>query len=282
MNILIVEDERVAARRLERIIREILGDKLDIIHCIETLRNSEIFLKQHPVDVLFLDLNLNGQDGFELLKSAVSESFQTIVVSANTDRAIEAYEYGVLDFVPKPFDKSRLIKAFERLERVDVHLDHTAKVLVVRNQSRLQIIPVEQVKYLQGAGDYAEVHLHSGMKLLHNKSLEALMKILPNTYVRIHKSYITDLNYIVNLRIYGGGKYECELKDGTVLPVSRTRYKELIEYLEPKCNVVPEYLKRLHRHLILYIKAVCVLYRISVHLTEWSLIYPFFYLKFYS
>jgi len=234
MNILVVEDERVAARRLERLIREILGDRLDTIHCTETLRNSEVFLKKHSIDVLFLDLNLNGQDGFDLLTSAVSESFQTIVVSANTDRAIEAYENGVLDFVPKPFDKSRLIKAFERLERVDAHLDYTAKMLVVRNQSRLRIVPVEQINYLQGAGDYAEIHMHDGTKLLHNKSLEALLKILPNTFIRIHKSYITDLNFIVNLRIYGGGKYECELKDGTVLPVSRTRYKKLVNLLEPK------------------------------------------------
>lgn len=234
MNILIVEDERVAARRLERLTREILGEKVTSIHCVETLRNSEQFLSEHTVDVLFLDLNLNGRNGFDLLTSAVSESFQTIVVSANIDRAIEAYEYGVLDFVPKPFDKNRLIKAFERLERPDTGVDHAAKMLIVRNHGHLQIIPVEEIQYLQGAGDYAEIHLHDGSSHLHNKSLEALKKILPDTFVRIHKSYITDLKYISKLHIFGGGKYECELKDGTVLPVSRTRYKELMNFLEPQ------------------------------------------------
>ncbi len=233
MNVLIVEDERVAARRLERLVKEILVDKIESIYCVETLRNSEEYLSKHPIDILFLDLNLNGQDGFKLLKSAVSESFQTIVVSANTDRAIEAYEYGVLDFIPKPFDKNRLKQAFDRLERLDKKIDNAATMLVVRNRGRLQIVPVEQVKYLKGAGDYAELHLHDGTLLLHNKSLEGLIKILPDSFVRIHKSYITDLNLIINLRIYGGGKYECELKDGTILPVSRTRYKELVNYLEP-------------------------------------------------
>lgn len=232
MNILIVEDERVAARRLERLSKEILGDRLTSVHCIETLHDSEAYISKHSIDVLILDLNLYGQDGFELLKSAVSESFQTIIVSANTDRAIKAYEYGVLDFVPKPFDKNRLIKAFERLEHLDV--DHAAKVLVVRNRGQLQIVPVEEVKYLKGAGDYAEIYLHDGSYVLHNKSLEALNKVLPDTFIRIHKSYITDLSRIVNLKIYGGGKYECEMRDGTVLPVSRTRYKELISMLEPE------------------------------------------------
>lgn len=234
MNVLIVEDERVAARRLERLTREILGEKLASVKCIESLRNSEVFLLKHSIDILLLDLNLNGQDGFELLKRAVAEPFQTIVVSANTDRALEAYEYGVLDFVPKPFDKNRLIKAFERMERIDNIGDHMTKMLVVRNQGRLQIVPVEQVNYLQGAGDYVEIHLQDGSSLLHSKSLETLKKILPDSFVRIHKSYITDLHRITNLRIYGGGKYECELTDGTILPVSRTRYKELISFLEPE------------------------------------------------
>jgi len=234
MNVLIVEDERVAARRLERMVREILGDKLVSIRCIESLHDTELFIARNPVDVLLLDLNLGGKDGFELLKTAVAESFQTIVVSANTDRALEAFEYGVLDFVPKPFDRSRLIKAFERLERVDTVVDHTAKMLIVRNQGKLQMVPIEQVKFLQGAGDYVEIHLQEGGVLLHNKSLEALSRILPSTFVRIHKSYIADLTRITNMKIYGGGKYECALNDGTVLPVSRTRYKELINYLEPQ------------------------------------------------
>lgn len=234
MNVLIVEDERVAARRLERLTREVLGERLSSVKCIESLHSSEVFLSKHPVDVLLLDLNLSGQDGFELLKKAVAEPFQTIIVSANTDRAIEAYEYGVLDFVPKPFDKNRLIKAFERLERGDTAAGHTARMLVVRNQGQLQIVPVEQINYLQGAGDYVEIHKLDGSYLLHSKSLEALGKILPESFARIHKSYLTDLNRITHLRIYGGGKYECELKDGTVLPVSRTRYKELVTFLEPE------------------------------------------------
>jgi DNA-binding LytR/AlgR family response regulator len=232
MNILIVEDERVAARRLERLTKEILGDKLQSIRCIETLKNSEAFLEKHAIDVLLLDLNLNGQDGFELLKSAVSESFQTIIVSANTDRALESYEYGVLDFIPKPFDKKRLLKAFQRLEYADRISRLTTKMLVVKSYGRLQLIPLEEVHFIKGAGDYSEIHTIHDTIFLHNKSLEALVKILPDSFVRIHKSYIADLKQIVNVHIFGGGKYECELSDGVRLPVSRTRYKDLTMNLE--------------------------------------------------
>jgi len=230
MRIVVVEDERVAARRLERLIREIVGDRLTAIASFESLSDAQYYVANHPVDVLFLDLNLQGKDGFELLKSAVSEPFQTIIVSANSDRAIEAYEYGVLDFIPKPFEKERLQRAFGRLEHSQMRIEHAAKVIVVKNQGRLQLIPVELIQYLQGAGDYAEIHLQDGSIVLHNKSLEALTKILPETFIRIHKSYIADLGQIGDFYIYGGGKYECKLKNGTLLPVSRTRYKELMEY----------------------------------------------------
>ena len=234
MNILIVEDEKVAARRLERLTKDILGDKLESVWCLETLKKSEKFLETHPIDVLLLDLNLNGQDGFDLLKNAVSESFQTIVVSANTDRALESYEYGVLDFIPKPFDKKRLVKAFQRLEYADRISRLTTKMLVVKNYGRLQLIPLEEINYIKGAGDYSEIHTVTNTVFLHNKTLETLITILPEYFFRIHKSYITDLNRIVNVHIFGGGKYECELSDGTRIPVSRTRYKDLTGRLEAR------------------------------------------------
>lgn len=227
MNILIVEDERVAARRLDRLTNEILGEKFVSVRCLGTLDRSKRALSGDDIDVVLLDLNLNGEDGFELLKHAAAGRFHTIVVSANTDRAIEAYEYGVLDFVPKPVDRARLVRAFERMEDPPRDGSGAANRLVVRNRGRLQVIPIEEISYLRGAGDYSEIHCTDGSVALHNKSLESLERILPESFFRIHKSYITDLQRIVHIKIYGGGKYECELSDGAVLPVSRTRYKDL-------------------------------------------------------
>jgi DNA-binding LytR/AlgR family response regulator len=231
MRILIVEDEKVAARRLMRLVQEILGDKITLIECRETLDGAQRFIEQQPIDVLLLDLNLNGESGFDLLQKAVAESFQTIIVSANTDLAIQAYEYGVLDFIPKPFDRERLMRAFERLEKPGRAADQPAQVLVVRNQGRLQLIPIEDVHYLKGAGDYAEVHLRDGSLTLHSKSLGALERILPAHFTRTHKSYIVDMRDVTGVRIHGGGKYELELKDKKVLPLSRGRYKDLSEKL---------------------------------------------------
>ena len=227
MVVLIVEDERVAARRLERLIREIFDDRLKEIIKIETLPEALKYVEYRKIDLLLLDLNLNGQDGFELLKDVLSRSFQTIVVSASTDRAIEAYEYGVLDFIPKPFEKQRLIKALERIEGATIKRDDSTKHLMVKSHGNLTVLNIKDVLYIKGAGDYSEIHLLNKEIYLHSKSLESLLATLPTSFIRVHKSYITDIKFISNIKIHGAGKYECQLKNGEEIPLSRSRYKDL-------------------------------------------------------
>jgi two-component system response regulator LytT len=215
---------------LERLTRDILTDSVSDVTCIERLGDSRRFLDRNDIDLLLLDLNLNGEDGFDLLKQATAARFQTVVVSANTDQALRAFEYGVLDFVPKPVERERLERALRRVG--GEHVAHmpgapSAKYLSVRRLGALYLIPVEQVSYLKGAGDYVEIHLRDGRAELHSKSLEALEQILPERFVRVHKSYIADLSDVKRVLVHGGGRYELEVTPETRIPLSRTRYKEL-------------------------------------------------------
>ncbi|MDB5049695.1 MAG: transcriptional regulator, LytTR family [Fibrobacteres bacterium] len=228
MRILIAEDESVTARRLERMVGEILGEKAESVTVKESLADAEEHLFGKPIDLLLLDLNLHGEDGYSLLKLAAAGSFQTIVVSANSDRAVEAFQYGVLDFVPKPFDLERLKKALDRVNLKGPG-QSPAKYLSVRKHGKVELVPVEKVRYLQGAGDYVEIHLDDGRMELHSKTLEALAGLLPPHFERIHKSYIADMRAMKGIVLQGAGKYVMELPDGRLLPISRTKYKELKE-----------------------------------------------------
>ena len=89
MIVVIVEDEPLIANRIERLTKEILDKKLTKIMVKNSLQEARHYLFEHPTDLLLLDLNLHGKDGFELLKLAVSGSFQTIIISAHTDKALE-------------------------------------------------------------------------------------------------------------------------------------------------------------------------------------------------
>jgi two-component system, LytTR family, response regulator LytT len=226
MRILIAEDEGLAARRLERIVAEILGPKVESLTVKESLQDAEEFLFEKPIDLLLLDLNLSGEDGYGLLRLAASGSFQTIVVSANTDRALEAFQYGVLDFVPKPYEPERLRAALSRMEQGGAARP-AAKYLSVRKHGKVELIPVDEVLYLAGAGDYVEVHLAGGRMELHTKTLEALGAVLPPHFERIHKSYVADLRAMRRIVLQGAGKYAMEMKGGALLPISRTKYREL-------------------------------------------------------
>lgn len=229
MKILIVEDEPLLAQRLERFCREILGDRLESLRIATMFSEASARLDESPIDLLLLDLNLHGRDGMQLLASSVAGSFHTIIVSANTEQALRAFEYGVLDFVPKPFSRERLEQALARVTEREGRSATAAKFLAVRKQGKVELVPIDRVLYVEGAGAYAELVLDDGRRELHDKTLEKLHALLPPVFERIHKSYIVRMTAVKTLHAQEGSHYEAELRNGLRLPVGRTRYKELRE-----------------------------------------------------
>lgn len=227
VRVAVVEDEEVVARRLLRLLRRLLGDRLIRIDHLPTLHEALRHVRSQPVDLLFLDLNLYGEDGFRLLHHAAASSFQTIIVSAHHDRALEAFEYGVLDFVPKPFDEARLRKALERYKSRESSLRERLRVLAVRRAGEVLLVPVEEVSYIRGSGDYSELHTKDGAVHLHDKTLTALALLLPSRFERIHRSVIVDLTQVERFVSEPGSRYFLCLADGIQLPVSRERVRDL-------------------------------------------------------
>jgi DNA-binding LytR/AlgR family response regulator len=227
MNILLVEDEARIARRLERMAREFFGPQLASLTFCDSLPTALRALDTAAPDLLLLDLNLNGQDGFDLLKSVTAGAFHTIIVSAYTEKAITAFAHGVLDFVPKPFTEERLAQAFARLTTLTAKPEHALQFLTVKKQGSLVLIDVKDLRYIKGAGIYSELHLYNGKKELHDKSLEKLAQLLPPSFERIHKSYIACLSQAEKIIVQEGSSYQLLLKNGELLPIGRSRYKEL-------------------------------------------------------
>lgn len=230
MNILILEDEMRIARRLARMTKQYFEYQPANIELCDALPKGLAYVEKNPVHLLLLDLNLNGEDGFTLLQTMVSHSFHTIIVSAHTDKAITAFAYGVLDFVPKPFDEARLFKAFDRLRATTPAAvpEQTLQHLAIRANGAVKLVPLAQVQRIQGAGNYSELKLFNGHNELHDKSMDALEQLLPaDQFVRIHRSYIIRWQDADQLLIEAGGRYAIRMKNGEVLPVGRSRYKDL-------------------------------------------------------
>ncbi len=226
MNILIVEDESRIAKRIERMMRDILASALTSVTHLNTLQEALAFIDKQPLDLVLLDLNLNGEDGFDLLKTAVSGAFHTIVISAYKDQAITAFEYGVLDFVPKPFNQERLEQALSRVVAQE-KTETEVRYLAVKKRQRIQLIPVDEVLYIKGAGAYSELFLIDGSKELHDKSLDKLQQLLSGSFERVHKSYLVRMSEVSEIIVSSGSKYMAALKNGAQIPIGRTKYKEI-------------------------------------------------------
>jgi len=199
MKILIIEDEETIARRIIRMTRSYFKDQILELTAVDEIDEGIQILNNQEIDLLLLDLNLNGEDGFEVLKKFMSEAFHTIIISAYKDRAITAFEYGVLDFVPKPFDEVRLFQAFNRFLSSSGQTNEVLKYLSILKNGKRSLINVEDILFIKGARVYTELHLKNGKTEVHNKSLERLSQLLPNHFERIHKSYLVDIRQIKDI-----------------------------------------------------------------------------------
>ena len=227
MNILVIEDEMTVARRLIRFIREIRGENTDRIHHVLDLDDAEEYLAEQPVDLVTLDLNLNGSSGFDLLKRLVAGSFHTIVVSAHSEQAITAFEYGVLDFVAKPFRKQRLAQALARFSDNAKGAEFATRYTAVKTVAGIEVLLVSDVLYFKAEGNYAAVVMSSGKEYLHDKNLDKLEQLMPPSFMRTHRSYIVNMDKISSLHNYPGSRYEMTLQNEQILPISRHKIKKI-------------------------------------------------------
>lgn len=223
MKIVIVEDEPLIAKRLARLVQDYFSTRLMLLKQLDEVNEALEYLHQTPVDLLLLDLNLYGQDGFELLRSACAEACHCIIVSAYADKAIQAFEYGVLDFVAKPFTEERLHKALQRFDQQE-QLTRQIQRLAVKKIGRVELLLVSDIDYIQADGHYSQVHMIDGSIHLHEKSFERLLSLLPDNFQRIHRSFAINTLNILRINIGSGGKYSVDTHSSEGLPLSRSYY----------------------------------------------------------
>ncbi len=222
MRFLILEDEPLIAKRLNRMVLKVAGEMVFDTTIFHQLDDAIKFVQNEKVDLCFLDLNLNGENGFELLKIG-NRKFQTIITSSHGEKALEAYNYEVLDFVPKPFREERLKVALDRFKN---QLPVFKNSLLVEHHGQQKVLPLNEIAYIKGAGNYTQVSCSDGQQYLHSESLGALESRLKSCFLRIHKSYLVAPDKIKSIKNHGGGKYEACLEN-CVLPISRAQYSEL-------------------------------------------------------
>ena len=245
---LIVDDEPLARQRLLRLLRdeadvEVIGEAGDGGEAVAAIRAEK-------PDLVFLDVQMPVLDGFGVLEALGEENLPAVIFVTAYDRyALRAFEYNALDYLLKPFDRERFKKA---LERARAHLggdksDEEAQQLlgaaaeyksegaalerlVIKSSGRVFFLRVEEIDWIEAAGNYVRLHVGKEGHLLRDTmgSLEA--RLDPKRFLRIHRSTMVNIERIQELQPLFHGDYVVILRDGTQLNLSRSYRPRLNEF----------------------------------------------------
>jgi len=232
MRILIVEDEPAAARQLKKMIER--AGRLDIesLAICSSLAEAKERAKE-GFDLLFLDLNLMGESGFDFFDEAFDNPFETIITTAYPEHALNAYERGARDYLLKPFSQERLEQALGRVDSKPSSAGGGLTRIVVKGREGVTPVDIDSVIQIRSAGDYCELYLDDGSRRLCSKRMDYLESRLPDDFIRAHRTAIIRLSKIKNLKIEGGGRYFAVIEDvDEPTPVGRKYFKELKARLE--------------------------------------------------
>ena len=243
MRVVIVDDEKLA----RSVLREYLQKHTDVeivADCANGLEAVKAVTEQKP-DLIFLDIQMPRLDGFEVLE-LVGREVNVIFVTAYDKYALRAFDVHAVDYLLKPFSAERLAEALdharakiERNERPPVsELTAAARApgaklerVLIRDGSHVHVIPVPKIDYIEAQDDYV-AYRSEGKQYLKQQTLNEVEGTLDTTrFVRIHRSYILNVDRLAKLELYAKDSHAAILQDGTRLPVSRTGYSRLSSLL---------------------------------------------------
>jgi len=235
MKVVLVDDEPPGRLALRQHLSGLPDAEL-VAECGDGPSAVEAILRHAP-DVVFLDVQLGGMSGLDVLERVGADAVPAIVFVTAYDRyAVRAFEAHAVDYLLKPIDPDRFREAWQRAaERVGREADVPDKRLAalmsggaaqtlerfgVRGGGRLMFVPVEAVDWIEAAGNY--VRLHQGSKeYLLRRTLTGIARRLGERFVRIRRTALVNARAIAALEPYGKGSYVVHLRDGTRLVSSR-------------------------------------------------------------
>jgi len=243
---LIIDDEAPARQRLRRLVSgnsriELIGEAVDGIKAVEMIEGM------NP-DLVLLDIQMPGLDGFDVIR-ALKKPPLIIFVTAYDEFAMQAFEVNALDYLLKPFTKTRLDRAIERayqelsrmadfssrinsllrtLKEQQVYLDRIA----VRTKGKILIIDANNIDWIDAKKGHIYIHT-KGEAYPANYTLDELEnRLSPESFFRVHRSAIVNLTKAKELIPWFAGSYQVRLDSGIVIDVSRERIKKLRQILK--------------------------------------------------
>ena len=246
---MIVDDEPLARERLRLLLCE--DSQIDIVSECRNGNEAVQQLRSSPPDLLFLDIQMPGMGGFEVIESVgVAHMPPTVFVTAHHEFAVQAFGVQAVDYLMKPIEPSRLCDTLGRVKRriaentAFLTQEHLSEVLgalrgvidkeksyperfLVRDGTKEVIVPIDDIQWIEAADYYACLHVGNRRYML-RESMKQLEKMLnPNRFVRIHRSIVVRIDQVREIHRDGETEYFVILADGQRLKMSKTGWKNL-------------------------------------------------------
>lgn len=236
---LVADDEPLARKRLARLLEREPG--VELVASCGSGPETVAAVQRHTPDLLFLDVQMPGLDGFGVLEALGPSTPRAVIfVTAFDTYAIQAFEASALDYLLKPFDAERLHRAFQRAElrlrQTDAEgapaqllqlLDGlnrqrvTAERLAIRADGRVYFVRVPDIDWIETAGNYVRLHTGKTTHLLRESLASLEGRLDAGRFLRIHRTTIANLERLKELQPWFSGEFIAILQDGTKLKVSR-------------------------------------------------------------
>jgi two-component system, LytTR family, response regulator len=243
---LIVDDEELA----RKILREMLSTHPEVEVVAECANGMEAVkaAAEFAPDLMFLDVQMPKLTGFDVLELVDAGKLAVIFATAYDQYAMKAFDVHALDYLLKPFSRARFESALERAkqQKPETRAEPTALAaaarpagqylerIVVKDGTKVTLIPVAKLDYAEALDDYVSL-VSEGKKQLKQQTISGLeMALDPALFVRIHRSYLVNLERVVRIEPYAKDSKVAILTNGVKLPVSRAGFARLKKLLEDR------------------------------------------------
>ncbi|WP_425390453.1 LytR/AlgR family response regulator transcription factor [Ekhidna sp.] len=184
---LIIDDEPPAREVLESYVADL--PKLQLIASCTNAVEALEWLDKEPIDLIFLDINMPKLSGINFYKS-LSKKPKVIFTTAYADHAVEGFELEAVDYLLKPFSFERFVKAVNKVDTGKK--EESVDFIMLKADKKNHKVNFDQILYFESIGDYVKVHMKD-KTLIISETLRKLEEILPDTFLRVHKTYIISI-----------------------------------------------------------------------------------------
>ena len=237
MKAIIVDDVEAVAQSLKKLIEKYC-DGIEIIGVAESANEAKIMIDESKPDLVFLDIQMPGKSGFDLLKEFDKIDFSVVFVTAYDQYAVKALRFGALDYLIKPVDIEELKFAIEKAKvkteeknaeiknLIDNILNPTERTMILNTKKGFKLIYIDSILRIEADGNYSYIYDDEGKRFVSTKNLKVFENYLESfNFLRIHNSHIVNTEKIKDINTHEN--LEVVMVNGITLPIA-TRKKQVL------------------------------------------------------